>query len=251
MRERFKALEMIQGMKQVLAISRASGNLEHGSDGVDTDSVSVLSEVLLEIINTLPSEVSHLTAELGNSRLLVYVIREYMLVLNVDPGFNINELRYWIKNISSRLQEKSEKKKDSKLAKLESVTANTAQLVALAHAVEAISGQAAKELGSFVTINALKEVRENLLPRSKALFSFLVQKDGRIVVREAMNVSVAETSRLVARWMMLFLKRCHEIVPTFPSELVVSLLEPKRAELEGLGFYEAWQEAKERHKGNK
>jgi hypothetical protein len=75
------------------------------------------------------------------------------------------------------------------------------------------------------------------------LASFDITKDGKIILTDAPVESIADASRGFAQWIRRFYDRSNDIVPTFPPELAISLIEYKRKDLNELGFYEAWYEA--------
>ena len=57
------------------------------------------------------------------------------------------------------------------------------------------------------------------------------------------GVSLKDVVAAVAQLILRFLKHCNNIVPSFPREMAVKLLEPMRPELQGTGLLEALEAA--------
>lgn len=241
---KFQALEGVQGLQKIIALSRANGAVIYSSKFKGADSVAKYMQALMHRIGKLPDAVTHLAVNLISGRILVYLIREHMLVLHVDSTFDVNELRSRIKDAATRMRERVAPTVNI-LERLEGMPVESPHLMVLSETMAVLSRQAVRELGVFVSVNALKEVREGLLDKYRVLYSFLVNKDGSITFRVAPSSNVVEAVMGVTTWGLTFFNRCNDIVPTFPPELALSLLEPLRPKLAQLGFYQAWQMVKD------
>jgi hypothetical protein len=238
--DKFKALEQVGGLHAVLALSRPGGKVVYHSPTLIPDSVQGLAEELRHTLSSLPAPISHLTINFMLGRMLLYVLRDHLLVLYVDPAFDVNELRARIKDAASRIKDQGVV--TGRLAELGDTEVSAEQIQTLVENLNALGKQAIDELGIFVTANALKEVRASLKDQHPILASFSVGKNGVVTTLGFPEGSIAAASRAFAAWGRNFFERCHEIVPAFPPELALGLMEHHRRTLEEMGFHDAWHE---------
>jgi hypothetical protein len=243
MRERFQSLEGVQGLRGILALARETGQTVYASDMLDSSLCSRVSAALSISSAALPTGVSHVTINYLGGRVLIYFIREHLLILHVDQRFDVNELRSRIRDAAQRFKEKTVRSAGL-LAALEQVPVTSAHMVPMQKVLDTLAAPARDELGVFVTVKALTQTRESLLKSHPVLATFLVGKDGSFALHADTNTSAAAVSRGVAAWTREFFRKCNDIIPTFPPELALSLLEPLHGELEKSGFFEAWAETR-------
>jgi hypothetical protein len=167
--------------------------------------------------------------------MIVFPSGEEFIVLHVSRQFDIADLR-------DKLRGEAVAEVPSAPHPIPDRAADDADFGLLVAAMTEISRTALDELGVFVAANALKETRKGLVRRRRCLTSMRVKKDGKIVMSGEPECSLAEAVEATADWMGLFLQRCNEIVPTFPHNLAISLLEHMRAELDEVGFFTTFRE---------
>jgi hypothetical protein len=235
MKERFKALEGIDGLFGIVASHRGDGELIYSSPPLDQRAAHAMGLSLQRVLENLPGQVSQLTANFSSGKIMVFVLREQILAISVGETFDVRNLR-------DRIREKVKRIPVARiLPSLEGKPLDADSYEALLGAVEHMAQQARGELGVFVTANTLRTTLEVL--DHAALKPLEVGKDAHIKALTVPEVDIAETSRSIARLARVFFASCNNIVPTFPPELALSLIEADRMRLEELGFYEAWAEA--------
>ena len=235
MMERFKALEGIDGLFGIVASHRGDGELIYSSPSLDQRAAHAMGLSLQRVLENLPGTVSQLTANFKNGKIMIFMLREQILAISVDETFDVRTLRDRIRETAKR------KPVASILPDLQGKPLDGDSYEALLKAVEQMAEQARGELGVFVTANTLRTTLEVL--DHTALKPLEVSKDAHISALTVPEVDVAEASRSVARLARVFFASCNNIVPTFPPELALSLIDDDRERLEELGFYEAWAEA--------
>lgn len=244
MRERFQSLEGVQGLRGILALSRDSGQAVYASGALDPGLCASVSAALTSSSAALPAGVSHVTINYLGGRVLIYFVREHLLILDVDQKFDVNELRSRIRDAAQRLKEKTVRSAGV-LNDLDQVPVTSAHMVPMQLIMETLATPAKEDLGVFVTVKALNQTREKLLKSHPVLATFLVGKDGSFALHADTNATAAAVTRGVAAWAREFFRKCNDIIPTFPAELALSLLESHRGKVEPTGYYEAWAELRE------
>lgn len=239
MKERFKALEGIDGLFGIVAAHRGDGELIYSSPALDQRAAHAMGLSLQRVLESLPGQVSQLTASFSGGKIMIFMLRDQILAISVDESFDVRHLRDRIRETAKR------RPISTTLTGLENTPLNQESYDILLQTVERMAQQARSELGVFVTANTLRTTLEVLQSDSAPLKPLEVGKDSHIKALTLPEVDVAGASRSIARLARVFFASCNNIVPTFPPELALTLIESDRKRLEELGFYEAWAEAAE------
>ena len=230
MSERFKRMEGVEGLRDILALSRESGELAYCSEGLDPEASAEIAERIRSEFEAAPAALHRVIITIGEDRVLIFPSGEHYLALHVGPQFDIATLRSRLSE-GDRAAQVRKKKPDSPIEE--------GDLQLLARAIETVSKPVIGELGIFVAVNAMRSEREAMLVQHKPIRTFAVGKDGRISHGEPRGMILEEVVAAVAQWIIRFLKHCDNIVPAFPPKMAVSLLEPMHNELQGIGLLEA------------
>ena len=241
MSEQFKRMEGVVGLRGMIVLSRENGDLVYSSEGIDPGPSAEIAARIRGEFENAPSALHRVIITIGDDRVLIFPSGEHYLALHVGPQFDISELR-------KRLSEGHRSKEAAK--KTPESLIDEAGLKLLARVIEKVTAAVTGELGVFVTVNALRSEREEMLVQHKPIRAFSVGKDGKINCSELRGSRLEEVAAAVAQWIVRFLAHCNNIVPAFPPELALSLLEPMRDELEGTGFVKALEAAVSENKSS-
>lgn len=243
MTNNFQSFEDINGVKSVIAVSRDNERVVYKSDSLKSVDAVIVSKEMLQTLNLLPRDVFRMEIQYSTGNVLFYTLGEHYLMLYADKTLDEKKFE---EDLVSVLTQPVEGPSDTDTAILDSlsdVPATDEQARLLLDSIHDMSAQAIQELGVFVSVNALKEVLEFLIERHECLKSYSVNKDGKISMQSLPETSVADLSRAFAEWAKNFFEKCNDIIPTFPSELAISLVERRRPQLKKIGFYKAWKVA--------
>ena len=239
---KFKAIEGVSGLKEMFAISKTNNSVVFKSDSLNSELCNLVTSNITPSIAKVPKSITHMAATYAGGKILIYVIRDHVLVLFVEPDFNVNELRQRIQP-SAKTQAQEAVKQAGILAGLKDSNVDDDHTKNLIFGLSTLKVKAIEELGVFVSANALREEKEKLHGTYPCLENFEIDKECTIICNDNPSCSVADLSRASALWAINFFNRCNDIVPTFPQNLAMELLEPQKDMLTSMGFYEAWQEA--------
>lgn len=239
---KFKAIEGVNGLMEMFAISKTDNSVVYKSNSLNSELCNLVTNNITSSINAIPKSITHMAATYEKGKILIYVIRDHVLVLFVESGFNVNELRQRIQP-SAKTQAQEEAQKSTILASLANTSVEDEQTKNLVFGLSTLKEKAIDELGVFVSANALREEKEKLQAKFEFLSVFEIDKDCTILCHDNPRCSIAELARSTAILAINFFNRCNDIVPTFPLNLASTLLEPQKEMLAKMGFYEAWQEA--------
>jgi hypothetical protein len=235
MRERFRRLEGVEGLRAVVAFSREDGALVYCSEALNPDFSAEVAFRIRSEIESAPAAVQRIIVSLGEERVIVFPSGDHFLALYVGPQFDIDTLREKLKQVLPA-------RKAESVGQIERY-AGGEDLDLLASALATISRPALEELGVFVVVNALRKTRDALMGKHRCLSVFSVEKGGAISHGEPPACKLSDLVGATAEWVKTFYSHCNGIVPTFPPSLAVTLLDSSAERLDEIGFFEAFDAA--------
>lgn len=245
MKQKFEMIESVQGLRKIVALESKSMDLAYASASVNSGLAVMLLKQFMAQRQSFPESVNQVIVNFSNSKMLLYSLKDYVLALHVDDSFNVQEMRKVLKSSQETGQQDVRQAKDEEvLQSLEKVRLSGDHLLIYKHIMESLKEHAQDKLGAFVAANKLRESKERLHSAYKLLQAFVVGKDGSVVFKNTPEESVASGSRAIAAWTLAFFRKCQEIIPEFPSDIVLELVKAHEKKWKPLGFAEAWREEK-------
>jgi predicted regulator of Ras-like GTPase activity (Roadblock/LC7/MglB family) len=245
MKDKFEKIESVNGLRQLMALDRKSMEMVYASKSVNSGMATELLRQLVGLRNNYPEQVNQVIINFSESKLLMYNLRDYVLVLHVNESFNVQEMRKALQEANTASDTSPKRSKDAEvLESLEKIKVSGDHLLVYQKIVELLMTYAKGKLNAFVAANKLRESKEKLHNAYKLLQAFIVGKDGSVVFRNTPETSVAMASHAMAAWALGFFRKCQEINPEFPSEKINELIGPEQKQWGKLGFAEALREEK-------
>jgi hypothetical protein len=246
MKDKFQKIESVKGLRKVLAFDARTEELVYASASINQGLATTVFQELLVLRSSYPEPVAQLIINFRESKMLLYNLRDYFLIMHVDESFNVQEMREVLSKTSSdnNKNEKADSKDESVLDSLQRFKINSDHLLVYKQIMEKLAAYAVEKLGAFVAAKKMKTSKERLHTAYKLLQFFLVGKDCSVVFRNTPETSIAIASRAIAAWGLLFFRKCQEIVPEFSPEKSMQILLEIESSWKGLGFAEAWREEK-------
>ena len=240
MSERFAELEEVTGVRGLLALARADGSLVYNSSSLDRSACARAAALLYRDLDAAPAALAQLSVNLEEGGILIFFIRDQVLVVHAGGDLDAVTLRSRIRGLLAPRPEAVAPTPAQEGARSD-LTGREATLMEAV--VLALGKTAIEELGVFVAVKALRETREACRRKHRCISSTAVGKDGNIAFQRLPGCTLDEANAAFADWAVAFFRRCNEIVPIFPLELAVTLLEHLRQHLDKIGFFQAWQRA--------
>ncbi len=246
MSERFAELEEVTGVRGLLALARADGSLVYNSSSLDRSACARAAALLCRDLDAAPAAIAHLSVNLEGGGILVYFIRDQVLVLHAGSDLDAVALRSRIRGL---LAPRPEAVAPAPAQEGEGSVLTGQEATLMEAVMLALGKTAVEELGVFVAVKTLRETREACRREHRCINSITVGKDSNIAFQRLPGCTLEEANTAFANWAVAFFRRCNEIVPIFPLELAVTLLEHLRPHLDKIGFFQEWQRVvKDRNK---